>query len=191
MTDSEVRGDGESWEDYARRLERRVKQQREHINALQTIHSGKGNKADRKRLRALEATLGSMTLRWERQREATHALADLLARERARAADVDTWAGSPESAQRALSTLTARRLSSLMADVVIAVAYLREDGASPHQVLRDAHDVLAWPESEWPEVRKVIEEWLAAPAEPPESGRFIVVHDGGRWRLRSESGSGE
>lgn len=60
--------DGESWEDYAKRLERRIKEQRDLNKHLVELGKDGGNRVDRKRIARLEAALGQMTLRWEDQR---------------------------------------------------------------------------------------------------------------------------
>ena len=60
------KGDGETWEDYAHRLEHRVKEQRDHIKRLVELRDEPGDRAARKRIEWLERALGSMTLRWEK-----------------------------------------------------------------------------------------------------------------------------
>jgi hypothetical protein len=71
----DVKGDGESWEDYARRLERRIKEQRDQLESLNQIHSACGNnRADRKRINNLRFALGKMTERWEKERTNREAL---------------------------------------------------------------------------------------------------------------------
>ena len=74
-----VRFDGESWEDYAGRLERRIKEQRVHINSLHRYRKDGGNRQQRKRTRSLETTLGRVAARLgeeERNREALAAKLD-------------------------------------------------------------------------------------------------------------------
>lgn len=65
---------GESWEDYARRLERRIKDQRDHIKSLAALHKGNGNRADRKKVASLRSALATITEKWSREREARIAL---------------------------------------------------------------------------------------------------------------------
>ena len=72
MTD--VRADGESWESYARRLEHRIKEQRDQINSVHRYRETNGNRADRKRIRRLRFALGRMTERWEHERSCREAL---------------------------------------------------------------------------------------------------------------------
>lgn len=58
----------ESWQSYARRLEKRVAAQRAQLLSLHTLGYGTTNKQNRKRTAALVAALGRMTERWERER---------------------------------------------------------------------------------------------------------------------------
>ena len=64
------REDGETWESYARRLEKRIKAQRDHIVSLHEVHAQCSNRANRKRMAHLEAALGRAALRIDRQNEA-------------------------------------------------------------------------------------------------------------------------
>lgn len=65
MTD--VRSDGESWEDYAHRLERRIKEQRDQLESVNRYRETNGNRADRKKIARLRFALGRMTERWEHE----------------------------------------------------------------------------------------------------------------------------
>lgn len=71
-------GDGETWEDYAHRLERRIKQQRDHIKDLNALRGHPANIKDRRRIAHLERLLGQATLRLEWQHEGLRALNDKL-----------------------------------------------------------------------------------------------------------------
>lgn len=54
--------DAESWEEYAHRLERRIKNQREHIKAINELRADAGNRAERKRVNRLTMALGNERL---------------------------------------------------------------------------------------------------------------------------------
>jgi len=69
------KGDGETWEAYAHRLEKRIKEQRIALEQLQRIHANCPNRANRKRITNLEAALGRASLRGDRLNEAVKALA--------------------------------------------------------------------------------------------------------------------
>lgn len=63
------RSDGEAWEAYAKRLERRIAEQRAQILSLLALgHGAAHNRASRKRVEALTVALGHMTERWENER---------------------------------------------------------------------------------------------------------------------------
>lgn len=64
-----AKGDGETWEAYAHRLEHRIKAQRDHIAHLTELRDVPGDIKARRRIAALERALGSMTLRWHREIE--------------------------------------------------------------------------------------------------------------------------
>lgn len=70
-----TRGDGETWENYALRLERRIKAQRDHLEAINALRADAANRAERKRIDHLLMQLGRMTHRWEGQRAAKIGLA--------------------------------------------------------------------------------------------------------------------
>ena len=55
--------------EYVETLERRIAEQRKHIESLKALRDQGGNRADRKRIAHLERALGSMTLRWHRATE--------------------------------------------------------------------------------------------------------------------------
>lgn len=69
-----TKGDGETWEAYAHRLERRIKEQRDHIKALNVLYADNGNRADRKKINRLKRALVAVTENWQREREARIAL---------------------------------------------------------------------------------------------------------------------
>ncbi len=69
-----VKGDGETWEDYAHRLEVRIKAQRDHIHNLTELRNVPGDIKARKRIADLERALGKMALRLEREVENREAL---------------------------------------------------------------------------------------------------------------------
>lgn len=63
-----AKGDGETWEEYAHRLERRIKEQRDQIAAINALRADAGNRAERKRIDHLRWSLGRMTERWEKEK---------------------------------------------------------------------------------------------------------------------------
>lgn len=63
----------ETWEQYARRLEKRIKEQRAHILSLHIVGQGGTNREARKKIQQLTIALGRMTERWEAER--THRIA--------------------------------------------------------------------------------------------------------------------
>lgn len=76
--DLEPRVDGEPWPDYAKRLERRIKEQRDHITQLHELRGYAANRYSRKKIDGLVAALGRMTARWEHERTNREALAGKL-----------------------------------------------------------------------------------------------------------------
>lgn len=60
---------GESWEDYAHRLERRIKEQRDHITRIQTRGDEHRNKWTRARVAQLERALGRACEAADRRKE--------------------------------------------------------------------------------------------------------------------------
>lgn len=62
-----VKGDGETWEDYAHRLEVRIKHQRDEIDSLQALRGYPASKADRRRIAHLERLLGQKSLALDKQ----------------------------------------------------------------------------------------------------------------------------
>jgi hypothetical protein len=84
MSDSgvEIKGDGETWEEYAHRLEHRIKRQRDQLDAMNTVRKA-GNVAARKKIAKLTTALGLMTLRWERERDCRRGLLERLDSEEA------------------------------------------------------------------------------------------------------------
>lgn len=71
---------GETWEDYAHRLERRIKSQRDHIGSLNALRADAGNRTERKRMEKLRMALGEMTERWYSERVARLAMVEVLKR---------------------------------------------------------------------------------------------------------------
>ena len=63
----ESKGDGESWEDYAHRLEIRIAHQRKEIDSLQALRGYPASKADRRRIAHLERLLGQKSLALDKQ----------------------------------------------------------------------------------------------------------------------------
>lgn len=70
--------DGETWEEYAHRLERRVKEQRELLAHVNEMRSDAGNRHERKRITHLTYALGEMAARFEEERRNKHALLRIL-----------------------------------------------------------------------------------------------------------------
>lgn len=67
--------EGESWEQYAHRLEERIKRQRDEIEKLYAERPpGAGNKWTRKKVVELERALGKWVARWEKEHEMKRAL---------------------------------------------------------------------------------------------------------------------
>lgn len=64
---AESKGDGESWEDYAHRLEIRIAHQRDEINSLQSLRGYPASKAERRRIAHLERLLGQKSLALDKQ----------------------------------------------------------------------------------------------------------------------------
>lgn len=75
-----AKADGETWEEYAHRLERRIKAQRDHIAEVNVLRADAANRAERKRIDHLRYALGRMTERWERERRDRVALVEVLRR---------------------------------------------------------------------------------------------------------------
>ena len=69
----ESKGDGETWEDYAHRLEHRIKQQRDHIKSLTALRAPGDIKA-RNRIAMLERLLGKKELALAKQHDGLAAL---------------------------------------------------------------------------------------------------------------------
>lgn len=77
IPEPQLKQDRETWEAYAHRLERRIKEQRDQLAAIHALRGDAGNRAERKRTARLEIALGRMTARWEHERDCR---AGLLAR---------------------------------------------------------------------------------------------------------------
>lgn len=72
---------GEPWQQYAKRLEKRIAEQRAQLLSLHALGHGGSNKDSRRRISALTVALGRMTERWEnecRNREALVEKVDAL-----------------------------------------------------------------------------------------------------------------
>jgi uncharacterized coiled-coil protein SlyX len=63
-----AKADGETWEEYAHRLEHRIKKQRDILEKLNSLRADAGNRSERKRMDKLRHALGMMTERWEAER---------------------------------------------------------------------------------------------------------------------------
>lgn len=72
------KADGEPWDEYAHRLERRVAAQRAQIVSLLAVGHGGTNRELRKRFPALLTALGQITERWQAERRNRENLVDLL-----------------------------------------------------------------------------------------------------------------
>lgn len=66
--------DGETWAEYARRLEIRIKLQRDQLEAINQLRADAGNRTERKRIERLLRELGVMAERNAKMREANAAL---------------------------------------------------------------------------------------------------------------------
>lgn len=66
--------DGETWAEYALRLERRIKEQRDQLESINALRADAGNRAERKRIEFLLFTLGKLTEKHQRERTARLAL---------------------------------------------------------------------------------------------------------------------
>ncbi len=73
-----AKGDGETWEAYAHRLEQRIKAQRDHIRSISELRDKPGDKKARARIELLERSLGRMTARFYRERESREAVTGQL-----------------------------------------------------------------------------------------------------------------
>lgn len=65
---------GETWPEYAKRLERRIAAQRAQLLSLHALGHGGSNRQSRKRIESLIVALGRMTERWENERRNREAL---------------------------------------------------------------------------------------------------------------------
>ena len=74
----------ETWEKYAKRLERRIAEQRAQILSLVALGHGASNREARKRTANLVVALGRMTERWEIERQHREALVRQVEELRAR-----------------------------------------------------------------------------------------------------------
>lgn len=74
------KGTDETWEKYAHRLERRIKEQRDYINRVTELRADAGNRAERKRLDQATAMIGRMELRMERLKIAHDSVIEELRR---------------------------------------------------------------------------------------------------------------
>lgn len=72
-------GTNESWEDYAHRLEFRIKEQRGQLMSIQALGHGSNNRASRQRIQSLVIALGHMTELWEKERRNRQAVVARLA----------------------------------------------------------------------------------------------------------------
>lgn len=79
MAEHQRKGDGETWEEYAHRLERRIKEQRDQLAGINALRADAGNRHERKVIEGLRASLGRMTERWERERMQREGLVRRLA----------------------------------------------------------------------------------------------------------------
>lgn len=66
-------------EEYTLLLERRIKEQRDHIKSLTSLRDIEGDRRARKRIEHLERSLGRATLKIEEQKRAVAYLRDQLA----------------------------------------------------------------------------------------------------------------
>lgn len=78
--DESPKADGETWESYARRLERRIKEQRDMLRHVNELRADAGNRAERKRIDRLRYALGNMTERWETEKTMVQGLVRALQR---------------------------------------------------------------------------------------------------------------
>jgi len=85
------RTDVESWEQYAKRLECRIKEQRDHIISLQELRKP-GDKVARKKLETTERALGKMTRRWQNEVDNRDALLNDRDRLAAELAEAERYA---------------------------------------------------------------------------------------------------
>lgn len=70
------RADGESWETYARRLEVRIKEQRDLLQHLNSLKAEWADRHDRRRIVRMERALGRVTEKWQYEREARISLVE-------------------------------------------------------------------------------------------------------------------
>lgn len=72
------RGDGEPWDVYAKRLERKIADQRSQIVSLLALGHAGSNRDLRKRVPTLLTALGQMTERWQGERRTRENLTEIL-----------------------------------------------------------------------------------------------------------------
>lgn len=70
------KGDGETWEAYAHRLEHRIKEQRDLLEHLNSLKREWVDRHDRKSIAEMERALGRVTAKWQHEREAREALVE-------------------------------------------------------------------------------------------------------------------
>lgn len=75
-----LRKDGETWQVYALRLEKRIKEQRDQLERINELRADAGNRAERRRIELLTYALGRLTLRLETTRRAKAALVEAIIR---------------------------------------------------------------------------------------------------------------
>lgn len=74
------KGDGETWHQYARRLEKKIAAQRSQLVSLLALGHGAGNRENRKRIPALLIALGRQSERANAERQHRIALVETLRR---------------------------------------------------------------------------------------------------------------
>lgn len=82
-----VRFDGETWEDYAERLETRIKEQRDHIYSLHRYRRDSSNRWARKKIRSLQVALGRTALRLDEEQRNRDALLIRLGQDQTKNSD--------------------------------------------------------------------------------------------------------
>jgi hypothetical protein len=86
LTGDAYKGDGESWEEYAHRLERRIKAQREGIKSLAALREVPGDKKARTKIAHLERLVGKKEAQLAQQHDGLNALTQHVQRAVAEAA---------------------------------------------------------------------------------------------------------
>lgn len=110
----EYKGDGESWEEYAHRLEKRIKEQREQLRAVQELRD-EPRLRHRQHVAYLRRIIGRQTEQLARQYDGLHALKDAEKRRAEMAIELIEMKSKADTAHR-IAKILMRRFAE-MADL--------------------------------------------------------------------------